>query len=146
MTRKTSPQPGDGRAEGLTGPARQLHQAVLTAFTRTGKPPARVELEQIARSLGATPDAALAGHAGTRVRRRFSPDRRATPAVRQQTAPAGTSTSSPAAGPHGPRRTATPRSPAGYSPGTARSASASPSSAACCTPQPSAPAATTRSE
>lgn len=56
MTRKTSPQPRDCRAEGLTGPARQVHQAVLAAFARTGQPPALDELGQLARSLGASPD------------------------------------------------------------------------------------------
>ena len=60
MTQKTSPQPRDCRAEGLTGPARQVHQAVLAAFARTGQPPARSELGQLARSLGASPDAVLA--------------------------------------------------------------------------------------
>ena len=53
MTQETGPQPGGCRAEGLTGPARQVHQAVLTTFARTGQPPARSELERLARNLGA---------------------------------------------------------------------------------------------
>lgn len=60
MTQKTGPQPDGCRAERLTGPARQAHQAVLAAFIRTGQPPARSELEQLARSLGASPEAVLA--------------------------------------------------------------------------------------
>jgi hypothetical protein len=60
MTRKTGPQPGGCHAEGLTGPARQVHQAVLAAFAETGQPPARSELGRLARSLGASPDAVLA--------------------------------------------------------------------------------------
>ena len=59
MTQKTGPQRGC-RAEGLTGTARQVHQAVLFAFARTGQPPARSEVEQLARSLGASLDAVLA--------------------------------------------------------------------------------------
>ena len=65
MTRKTGPQPGDCRAEGLTGPARQMHRAMLAAFASTGQPPARSEPERLARSLGASPDAVLAELAGT---------------------------------------------------------------------------------
>jgi hypothetical protein len=64
MPWKTSPQPDGRRAESLTGPARQVHQAVLAAFARTGQPPTRGELEQFARSLGASPDAVLAELAG----------------------------------------------------------------------------------
>ena len=60
MTQETGPQPGGCRAEGLTGPARQVHRAVLTTFARTGQPPARSELERLARSLGASPDAVRA--------------------------------------------------------------------------------------
>lgn len=60
MTRKTGPEPGRCRADGLSGPARQVHQAVLAAFAQTGQPPARGELERLARSLGAGPDAVLA--------------------------------------------------------------------------------------
>lgn len=64
MTQKTGPQPDGRRADTLTGPARQVHQAVLAAFARTGQPPARSELERLARSLGASPDAVLAELAG----------------------------------------------------------------------------------
>jgi hypothetical protein len=60
MTHKTGPQPDGCRAERLIGPARQVHQAALAAFIRTGQPPARSELEQLARSLGASPEAVLA--------------------------------------------------------------------------------------
>jgi hypothetical protein len=38
MTNKAGPEPGRRRADGLSGPARQVHQAVLAAFTRTGQP------------------------------------------------------------------------------------------------------------
>ena len=65
MTQKTSPEPGGCRAEGLSGPARQVHRAVLAAFARTGQPPGRGELERIARSHGADPDAVRAELAGT---------------------------------------------------------------------------------
>ena len=61
MTQKTSPEPGGCRAEGLSGPARQVHRAVLAAFARTGQPPGRGELERIARSHGADPGAVRAG-------------------------------------------------------------------------------------
>ena len=64
MTRKAGPPPGGRRTESLTGPARQVHQAVLAAFARTGQPPARSELEQLTRNLGASPDAVLAELAG----------------------------------------------------------------------------------
>jgi len=60
MTSKTGPEPGRRRADGLSGPARQVHQAMLAAFARTGQPPARSELERLARSHGASPDAVLA--------------------------------------------------------------------------------------
>ena len=50
--------------ESLTGPARQVHQAVLAAFARTGQPPARSDLDRLARNLGASPDAVLAELAG----------------------------------------------------------------------------------
>jgi len=59
MTQNTGPQPDGCHTEGLTGPARHVHQAVLAAFTRTGQPPARSELERLARSLGASPDTVL---------------------------------------------------------------------------------------
>lgn len=64
MILTTGPQPDGRHAERLTGPARQVHQAVLTAFARTGQPPARGELERLARSLGASPDAILSELAG----------------------------------------------------------------------------------
>ena len=60
MTWRTGPQPDGRRAESLTVPARQAYQAVLAAFARTGQPPARSELERLARNLGASPDAVLA--------------------------------------------------------------------------------------
>lgn len=60
MTRKISPQPDGCRAESLTGPARQVHQAALAEFARTGQPPARSDLEQLAHSLGTSADAVLA--------------------------------------------------------------------------------------
>ena len=59
MTQDTGRQPDGRRAENLTGPARQVHQAVLAAFAQTGQPPARRELVRLARSLGASPDAVL---------------------------------------------------------------------------------------
>ena len=60
MTQQTGPESAEPRAGNLTGPARQVHQAVLAEFARTGQPPARSELERLARSLGASPDAVLA--------------------------------------------------------------------------------------
>ncbi len=60
MAQKAGSEPGKCRADVLTGPARQVHQAVLEAFTRTGQPPARSELERLARSHGAGQDAVLA--------------------------------------------------------------------------------------
>jgi hypothetical protein len=67
MFKKTRPEPGGCRADGLSGPARQVHRAVLAAFARTGQPPARGELERLARGHGAEPDAVLAELAGTDV-------------------------------------------------------------------------------
>ena len=67
MSQNTGPQPGGCRTEGLTGPARQVHQAVLATFARTGQPPARSELERLARSLGGSPEAVLAELAETDV-------------------------------------------------------------------------------
>ena len=64
MTQNTGRHPDGRRVESLTGPARQVHQAVLAAFARTGQPPTRGELEQLARSLGASADAVLAELAG----------------------------------------------------------------------------------
>ncbi|MFI5063372.1 MAG: hypothetical protein ACHP9Z_05265, partial [Streptosporangiales bacterium] len=61
MTQATGPAPGKCRAAGgLTGPARQVHLAVLAAFTATGQPPARSDLVRLARAPGADPDAVLA--------------------------------------------------------------------------------------
>ncbi len=47
-------------AAALTPPARQVHLAVLAAFAGSGRPPARGELERIARACGADPAAVLA--------------------------------------------------------------------------------------
>jgi alkylmercury lyase-like protein len=59
MTWKTGPQPDGRRAERLTGPARQVRQAILAAFVRTRQPPARSQPERLARSISASPDAVL---------------------------------------------------------------------------------------
>ena len=64
MTWRTGPQPDGRRAESLTSPARQVYQAVLAVFARTGQPPARSELERLARNLGASTDVVLAELAG----------------------------------------------------------------------------------
>lgn len=48
----------------LTRPARQVHLAVLAAFARTGRAPARGELERLARGQGADPAAVRAELAG----------------------------------------------------------------------------------
>jgi hypothetical protein len=47
-------------AASLTRPTRQVHLAVLATFAETGRPPARSELEHIARSTGSGPAAVLA--------------------------------------------------------------------------------------
>jgi len=47
-------------AGGLTRPARQVHLAVLAAFTVAGQPPPRDGLERIARAHGGDPGAVLA--------------------------------------------------------------------------------------
>jgi len=61
MTQATGPAPGKCRAAGgLTGPARQVHLAVLAAFTAAGRPPARSDLVRLARAAGADPGAVLA--------------------------------------------------------------------------------------
>ena len=60
MTQQTGPESAEPRAGNLTGPARQVHQAALAEFARTGQPPVRSKLERLARSLGASPDAVLA--------------------------------------------------------------------------------------
>jgi hypothetical protein len=44
------------RAGRLSSPARQLHQAVLAAFTATGQPPPAAELERVIRAGGGDPD------------------------------------------------------------------------------------------
>jgi len=61
MARKqTRPELGGCRADGLSGPALQVHRAVLATFALTGQPPARGELERLARGHGADPGAVLA--------------------------------------------------------------------------------------
>jgi hypothetical protein len=61
MTQTTGPELNKGCAvAALTPPARQVHLAVLAAFAQTGRPPARDELERIARADGADPAAVLA--------------------------------------------------------------------------------------
>jgi Alkylmercury lyase len=60
MTQQTGPESAEPRADNLTGPARQVHQAALAEFARTGQPPVRSKLERLTRSLGASPDAVLA--------------------------------------------------------------------------------------
>ena len=56
---KTRPEPGGGRLDDLSVPALQVHQAVLATFVRSGQPPARCELERLARERGADPGAVL---------------------------------------------------------------------------------------
>ena len=61
MTQSAGPDLNKGGcAAALTGPARQVHLAVLAAFAQTGQAPGRVELERIARDGGADPAAVLA--------------------------------------------------------------------------------------
>jgi hypothetical protein len=61
MTQATGPQLTNCRAAvALSGPARQVHQAVLAAFAETGRAPTRAELERIARACGGDPVAVLA--------------------------------------------------------------------------------------
>jgi hypothetical protein len=67
MPEKNGPGPGACRVDGLSGPARQVHRAVLAAFARTGQPPARSELERVARGPGVSLDAVLAELAGADV-------------------------------------------------------------------------------
>ena len=59
-TEKTRPKRGGGRPDGLSGPALQVHRAVLATFALTGQPPARGELDRLARGHGADPGAVLA--------------------------------------------------------------------------------------
>ena len=61
MTQSAGPDLNKGGcAATLTGPARQVHLAVLAAFAQAGQAPGRVELERIARAGGADPAAVLA--------------------------------------------------------------------------------------
>jgi len=53
------------RADGLSGPARQVQRSVLAAFARTGQRPARSELERLARRADVSLDAVLAELAET---------------------------------------------------------------------------------
>ena len=55
---KTRPE-GGGRLDDLSVPALQVHQAVLATFVRSGQPPARCDLERLARERGADPGAVL---------------------------------------------------------------------------------------
>jgi len=57
VSRDTSPVPAMAmRAAGLSDPARQVHQAVLAAFTATGQPPPAAGLERLIRAGGGDPD------------------------------------------------------------------------------------------
>lgn len=57
MSRDAAPVPDvAGRASRLSGPARQVHQAVLAAFTSTGLPPAAAEIEYLIRAGGGHPE------------------------------------------------------------------------------------------
>src|SRR6516164_2671207 len=61
MTQSAGPDLNKGGcAATLTGPARQVHLAVLAAFAQAGQAPGPVELERTARAGGADPAAALA--------------------------------------------------------------------------------------
>jgi hypothetical protein len=61
VAQSTGPDLNKARAAAaLTGPARQVHLAVLARFTATGRAPAREELERIAGGHGADPGAVLA--------------------------------------------------------------------------------------
>jgi Alkylmercury lyase len=61
MTQPAGPDLNKGGcAAALTGPARQVHLAVLAAFAQTGRAPMRGDLERITRADGANPAAALA--------------------------------------------------------------------------------------
>jgi hypothetical protein len=56
MSQDTDPVPAMAtRARRLSGPARQLHQAVLAAFTATGQPPPAADLDRLIRSGGGDP-------------------------------------------------------------------------------------------
>jgi hypothetical protein len=57
MSRDANPVPTMAcRAGRLTGPARQLHQAVLAAFTATGQPPPAAELDHLIIAGGGEPE------------------------------------------------------------------------------------------
>lgn len=56
MSRDTDPSPSLAlRAERLSGPARQVHRAVLAAFASTGQPPSPAEIEHLIRAGGDDP-------------------------------------------------------------------------------------------
>jgi hypothetical protein len=57
VSRETDPVPAmAARAGRLSGPARQVHQAVLAAFIASRQPPPAAELERVIRSGGGEPD------------------------------------------------------------------------------------------
>ena len=61
MTQPAGPAPGRCRAAGrLSGPARQMHLAVLAAFVSTGQPPPPAQLKRLARAHGGEPGEVLA--------------------------------------------------------------------------------------
>jgi hypothetical protein len=61
MNQPTGPTLSKSRAAAaLSGLARQVHQAVLSALTRTGRVPARAELDRVARACGGDPAAVVA--------------------------------------------------------------------------------------
>jgi hypothetical protein len=60
MSQDADPLPADECAAGrLSDPARQVHRAVLAAFAATGQPPARADLDRLARCQAADPDRVL---------------------------------------------------------------------------------------
>jgi hypothetical protein len=57
MSRDTSPVPAMAMRGGrLSGPARQLHQAVLASFTVTGQPPPQADVARVIHADGGDPD------------------------------------------------------------------------------------------
>jgi hypothetical protein len=57
MTRPAGPVPGSRRGPDIvSGPARQVHVAVLKAFAATGQPPSQAEIERMIRAGVAEPD------------------------------------------------------------------------------------------
>lgn len=57
MTRPAGPVPGTRRgADSVSGPAGQVHLAVLMAFAATGQPPSPAEIERLIRAGGGEPD------------------------------------------------------------------------------------------